>query len=588
MPAEKLKRNRYYDPPTEYPHTSRNHYEDLQEFHQPLARMQMSSLQNWGVARGLQVSGAIGAGAVSVGEGVGIDVAGRLISLAADGHGDIGANPPGGQHDEVTVPVQLATAAHAGTTVFVTIQFSEILRPAEGSGGRMEQVPWVRLQPVAGFVNDGSSLILAIVDLDAGGNVAQLSAAVTGTGERNVVGKSLKELEILRSHQSADTVGETRSALFAPIDGGGLHVTLASSGSRLAFETDGGGNFSELDVRANSIRALDAAGRDALQFNATQARMTIGDNGLDGEFIVRDNNNRDALNFDGGSAYLLIGALENEGDIHVLDGAGRTAMHLDGGTSRLRIGALENAGEIYVNDHQDRRVFNFQGTSAALYIGAEGNEGDLRIRDGQGNDAFLFNGDAAWLQVGAQGNAGDLAVYDQNGSQALRFRADVAALYLGGQNNEGDIRIRNDAGADSISMDGGTGRIFCRDAAGTNWNIVGNPARKVWRVWLLADDGTSTVDVDFGMNRSFYAEVSIVGMDPRANFDSGDAFAVDVFRIDGNKTATFVSGGAHFGPPGDNKNAYAPSIRGFGRVIRFRARSMQNASVMAIGTVYYE
>ena len=78
MAYEKIKRNRYYDPPSEFPHSSRNHAEDQQEFYIPMHRMHNSNLHDRGIARGLEVSGTIGGTEVVVNPGVAIDGNGQL------------------------------------------------------------------------------------------------------------------------------------------------------------------------------------------------------------------------------------------------------------------------------------------------------------------------------------------------------------------------------------------------------------------------------------------------------------------------------------------------------------------------------
>ena len=57
MSAELVKRSQYFNPPsTECPHSSRNHFEDWEEFHLPMARMHHVALHGRGVATGLAVS----------------------------------------------------------------------------------------------------------------------------------------------------------------------------------------------------------------------------------------------------------------------------------------------------------------------------------------------------------------------------------------------------------------------------------------------------------------------------------------------------------------------------------------------------
>jgi hypothetical protein len=175
-------------------------------------------------------------------------------------------------------------------------------------------------------------------------------------------------------------------------------------------------------------------------------------------------------------------------------------------------------------------------------------------------------------------------VLDGGGRVVMHMNGDNAALYVGAAGNEGDVILRNSTGGESIHLDGGSGIAYCN-----GWNITGNPARKVSAVWLFADDGTDTVEIDLGVTRQVFAHTAMVGMDPRHDHDHGDAFAVDIFRIDDAiVSGHFISGGAHFGSPGSNSNIKYPTYYGLARKIQFRARSFQDASVFAIGVVYWE
>jgi hypothetical protein len=257
MAYEAVKRNRYFDPPTEFDHTSRNHAEDMAEFHAPLARMHHANLHDWGIARGLEVSGTIGGTDVIIEPGVAIDINGQLIALATGGLGDIGANPPGGLHTEVSVPVRLGFGSYVGQALYVTIQFAEILRLAEGSGGRFEQVPWIRFQPVSGggaYVDNGVSIILAIVVIDAGGKLAELKVRDASLPyRRRLIGEAVEELRFRRSSKVGDRVQEVPAAKVAPSEGGGLQISLPNAGDRMLLTQEGGGNFSTFEVRANTV-----------------------------------------------------------------------------------------------------------------------------------------------------------------------------------------------------------------------------------------------------------------------------------------------------------------------------------------------
>ena len=56
-------------------------------------------------------------------------------------------------------------------------------------------------------------------------------------------------------------------------------------------------------------------------------------------------------------------------------------------------------------------------------------------------------------------------------------------------------------------------------------------------------------------------------IDPTVDFDRDNAIAVDIFTIDGNRTAIRVFNGAHFGPQGAASNVFQGAAVGVGRRI---------------------
>jgi hypothetical protein len=267
MAYEKVKRNRFYDPPVLpstpefiHPHSSKNHYEDSQEFHRPLGRMHNANLHDWGIARGLEITGTLGSTTLQIQPGVAIDGQGELISLSPIGHGDIGPNPPGGQNTEKTVPVDLSEllgsqSAYKNKTVYITIQFSEIMRGAEGSGGRMEQVPWIRLQPTSGagaYIHDGQSVILAVADIDGAGDLDLLEAKHgSATYSRQVIGQTIETLTVERSTKAGNSVKEVTSGTIGPGANGGLQITVPKAGDDVLISRENGGGFDKLEVKGS-------------------------------------------------------------------------------------------------------------------------------------------------------------------------------------------------------------------------------------------------------------------------------------------------------------------------------------------------
>ncbi|PAV12974.1 hypothetical protein ASJ81_04410 [Methanosarcina spelaei] len=239
-------------------HIGKNHYEDFEEFHLPIDRMHNSNLHDWGIARGLEVTGTIGGGEVIINPGVAIDIDGQLISLSDTGHGDIGKNPPGGDHHEVLVPVKLSTAEYsAGKKFYVTIQFSEILRSDQGAVGMKEQVPWVRLQPIDSYIsekNNGSkSIILAVAVINDNGKLAELKARDGDLPNcRRLIGESVEELRIQRSGNDVEgTVQDIVTGKIGPGDGGGLKITVPDYDDSVLFTRENGEDFKSLGINAN-------------------------------------------------------------------------------------------------------------------------------------------------------------------------------------------------------------------------------------------------------------------------------------------------------------------------------------------------
>jgi hypothetical protein len=305
MAYERVKKNRYYDPTIgyTYPHSSKEHYDDLEELHLPLERMHNAHLHDWGIAAGLEVSGTVAGTEVVVDPGVAVDGTGRLIALAPNGRANLGtpANPT-----ETIVPVHVGLGGQPGQTLYLTIQFAEVLRTNDGSGGRLEQVPWLRLQPTAGsgaYVPDGTAIILAIVVLSPTGQLAEVKAADGALAHRRrLVGQGVGELRVRRAQTTGTRVEQAEAGWLGPREGGGLEVraarlqlrgqqadfglafvneanTVGKRGYRLAFDNDrltfqradDAGDFA-----ANQVAILPDTGNVGIGTTApTRARLEV-------------------------------------------------------------------------------------------------------------------------------------------------------------------------------------------------------------------------------------------------------------------------------------------------------------------------
>ncbi len=511
MAFEKLKRTNYDH---SGPHTARDHHQDFDEYHQPLNRMQNSNLFDWGIAKGLNVTGSIGTKQLQVNPGVGIDAGGRLISLASGGQADIGANPIGmpSQNQLVPVPVTLTSSGFHGKTVYVTIQFSLFYSKSPTDPfdpGDYEQIPWVRLQDTTLFVNDGNALALAKATIDATGNIT----SIDGTA-RKLVGTSIGKLTLRKGNPA------TSSGAFDIKE----DVTIEADGDTASLNIGSKGNDGNLMVK-------DGAGKVVLKFDGKEASLRIGNQNNEGDLIIRDGNNRVVLGFNSANATLHLGHNigGNAGDFIVRDNAGNESAKIDGNTGKLNIKRIEPYGNALDIDARYVRIHGWD----LMLDGRSG--GNKRALVDLGNKLIInYNGD-----------------YRDGVDVASKLRTKVDGIYrtLGG-NLTRYVRYRS--------------------------------------LFVSQNNRYVTQDIDLGSSRRFLAFTSIVGMDPLGDFDKYDAYSAEVYKIDGNNTNKWIHGGRHFGSSGSNNNFHTPIDSGTGRVITFRARTFNNAELMAIGVVFYE
>ena len=257
-PTEIIKRNRYFiEGAPDIPHSSRDHADDFQEYHLPLMRMHHAHLHDPGIAGGLAVGVTVEGNAVEVQPGVAVDGRGELITLSADGQADISLAAPGEPDRQIVSPFRLGTDGHAGQTRYLTIQFAERLRLAQGAGGKLEQTPWLRLQPVSGdgaFVDDGLAIVLAIVEVDAGGSASVRVRDPALPHGRRLMGNFTAELRIRRAADNAGQAGQDLAAAIAADPAGGLRVVVAEATDAVRFSRAGGDAFATFAVQADATQ----------------------------------------------------------------------------------------------------------------------------------------------------------------------------------------------------------------------------------------------------------------------------------------------------------------------------------------------
>src|SRR5262245_398072 len=163
---------------------------DQEQYLLPLEQLS-GALHDWGIATGLAVTATIGKPGVKVMPGVGLDANGHHISLANNGTVEVNpnANASGNStlvkvpsNDGVTFDTTTPPPWVVGGVVldqYLTIEWKETFdKNTLSTQGLFQtlQTPWLRLQPMALFLDDGSRLILARVGMDANGLITSLTS----------------------------------------------------------------------------------------------------------------------------------------------------------------------------------------------------------------------------------------------------------------------------------------------------------------------------------------------------------------------------------------------------------------------------
>jgi hypothetical protein len=95
--------------------------------------------------------------------------------------------------------------------------------------------------------------------------------------------------------------------------------------------------------------------------------------------------------------------------------------------------------------------------------------------------------------------------------------------------------------------------------------------------------GSASATIDLGRARPFLAWGSVTMIDSLADFDRDNAYAFDIFTVDGVRTTSRVHGGAHWGSPGSGSNVFEGAVRGSGRFVNMWLRSIHTDDLDTFG-----
>lgn len=103
-------------------------------------------------------------------------------------------------------------------------------------------------------------------------------------------------------------------------------------------------------------------------------------------------------------------------------------------------------------------------------------------------------------------------------------------------------------------------------------------------VWSGVSGVGETATINLGSAKQFYAWCQINMIDSLVDFDRDNAVAIDVYKVDGNRTGWRVSGGDHWGSSNTWKNVHEGALSGYGQQIMFRIRAMHKSDLAVYGT----
>jgi hypothetical protein len=124
----------------------------------------------------------------------------------------------------------------------------------------------------------------------------------------------------------------------------------------------------------------------------------------------------------------------------------------------------------------------------------------------------------------------------------------------------------------------------------SRYPVVVQSSAKVTAVplWALESTGGSdVVTVDLRRAVSLLAWGQVTMIDSRSDFDRDNAWAVEVFMVDGDRPGPYIFGGRHWGSDGAPSNVYTGAWAGRAQTVTFRlsVAHMQDLEVFGTGNI---
>lgn len=330
-------------------------FTDEQEYHLDRGRRHNRLLHTYGIAEGLNVTGAAGAGDVTVSPGTALDGQGRLIVLEQSR--------------------TLTLASFSKETVYVVISYDEIgVDPAtvgnQGQPTRWEERPKVELVTSATAPPADTHIRLAKVTVNSGGTVSTLDLSerqlagvrvggelsiprlrlsnpnfdeslwpnvtsenqqeVTVTGDLRISGRLYSDDLAAHVKDSGNPHGVTAGQTGAPVSvagvsnpGGNINIV---AGTGISVSPDNSGN-KRITISGSSVQGVSNPGGD------------IGITGTNGINVTSDNSSNKRITIAGGSPTNIGGVTNAGGTVNIVGGGIVTVSPDNSSNKRLTISA---------------------------------------------------------------------------------------------------------------------------------------------------------------------------------------------------------------------------------------------------------
>jgi hypothetical protein len=100
---------------------------------------------------------------------------------------------------------------------------------------------------------------------------------------------------------------------------------------------------------------------------------------------------------------------------------------------------------------------------------------------------------------------------------------------------------------------------------------------------LSRKEGTDSVTVDLGQTRHYLAWGTVTMIDSLTDFDRDNMYCIDLYEVDGVRTAARINGGDHFGSDRCPANVFEGARSGYGRRLTFRLSAGHVADLEVFG-----